>query len=91
VLDEAFGKFGLLAVLAWMLLSSLSVCQAQSTAEQTPTLRTRSNVVLAPALVKDKAGKLVFGLQTKDFIIEDDGVSSRSAWTKRSPTRPFLL
>jgi VWFA-related protein len=30
--------------------------------------------VLVPALVKDKQGGIVYGLQTKDFIVEDDGV-----------------
>jgi hypothetical protein len=53
-------------------------------------------VVFAPALVKDKAGKLVFGLQAKDFIIEDDGIeqkmtvsNSKSAWTKRRRRNRF--
>ena len=27
-----------------------------------------------PALVRDKSGEVVYGLQAKDFIIEDDGV-----------------
>jgi VWFA-related protein len=30
--------------------------------------------VLVPALVKDSAGQIVYGLQSKDFIVEDDGV-----------------
>ncbi len=44
--------------------------------ETTPetTLRSRSNVVLVPTLVKDLQGGIVYGLQAKDFIVEDDGI-----------------
>jgi VWFA-related protein len=41
---------------------------------QETTLRSQSNIVLVPALVKDQQGGIVYGLQTKDFIVEDDGV-----------------
>ena len=41
---------------------------------QETTLRSQSNVVLIPALVKDSQGGIVYGLQAKDFIVEDDGV-----------------
>ena len=42
---------------------------------QETTLRSQSNVVLVPVLVKDQQGGIVYGLQTKDFIVEDDGVA----------------
>jgi VWFA-related protein len=41
---------------------------------QETTLRTQSNVVLIPALVKDSHGAIVYGLSAQDFIVEDDGV-----------------
>jgi VWFA-related protein len=41
---------------------------------QETTLRSQSNVVLVPALVKDAQGGIVYGLAAKDFIVEDDGV-----------------
>src|SRR5579863_7742968 len=41
---------------------------------QETTLRSQSNVVLIPALVKENKGGIVYGLQAKDFIVEDDGV-----------------
>ncbi len=41
---------------------------------QEPTLRSQSNVVLVPALVKDSQGGIVYGLQANDFLVEDDGV-----------------
>jgi VWFA-related protein len=41
---------------------------------QDVTLRSRSNVVLVPTLVKDAQGGTVYGLDEKDFVVEDDGV-----------------
>jgi VWFA-related protein len=91
MLNHAFGNLGLLAVLGWMLSPTLALSQAQNTAEQNPTLRTQSNVVFAPALVKDKAGKLVFGLQAKDFIIEDDGVEQHVNMDEAEPQEAVSL
>lgn len=41
---------------------------------QDTTLRSRTNVVLVPALVKDFQDGIVYGLEAKDFLVEDDGV-----------------
>ena len=38
------------------------------------TFYSRSNIVLVPALVRNQSGDLVYGLQAKDFILEDNGV-----------------
>jgi len=43
-------------------------------APQAPTFNAQSNVVLVPALVRDANGNVVYGLQAKDFMIENDGV-----------------
>jgi VWFA-related protein len=73
-------------------IGSVHTCGAQETQEQNvPTLRTQTNVVLAPALVKDKAGKLVFGLQAKDFIIEDDGVEQQVSMDEAEPQEAVSL
>jgi VWFA-related protein len=73
-------------------LFCLVTCQAQEKPEQSiPTLRTQSNVVLAPALVKDQAGKLIFGLQAKDFIIEDDGVPQEVKMDEAEPEEAVSL
>jgi VWFA-related protein len=62
-----------LAVL--LLQAAISAAQdSPQPQEQQPTFRAQSNLVLTPALVKDKRGAIVYGLQAKDFIIEDDGV-----------------
>jgi len=44
---------------------------------QETTLRSQSNVVLVPVLVKDQQGGIVYGLQAKDFIVEDDGAEQQ--------------
>ncbi len=50
-----------------MLLS----CDAPS---QETTLHSQANVVIVPALVKSAKGEIVYGLEAKDFIVQDDGV-----------------
>jgi hypothetical protein len=46
---------------------------------------------LVPTLVKDKAGKPVFGLQVKDFIIEDDGVEQQISMDEAEPQEAVSL
>jgi VWFA-related protein len=68
------------------------VCRAQVPIQQDiPSLRTQSNIVFVPALVKDHAGKLVFGLQAKDFIIEDDGVEQQVSMDEAEPQEAVSL
>jgi VWFA-related protein len=57
-----------------LLIPVLIALTARSAISQETTLRSRANVVLVPALVKDSQGEVVYGLQATDFIIEDDGV-----------------
>jgi VWFA-related protein len=47
--------------------------QAQDTQAQ-DIIHTQSNVVIVPALVKNAKGEAVYGLEVKDFVVEDDGV-----------------
>jgi VWFA-related protein len=55
------------SILIFALLGGIALPQAT-------TLRSQSNVALVPALVKDLQGGILYGLQAKDFIVEDDGV-----------------
>jgi VWFA-related protein len=41
---------------------------------QETILRSQANVVLIPALVEDQRGGIVYGLEAKDFLVEDDGI-----------------
>src|SRR6476660_7429362 len=72
--------------------AGLTAAQAQrQTDQQPPTLRTQSNVVLVPTLVKDRAGKLVFGLQASDFMIEDNGVAQQVSMDEAEPQKAVSL
>jgi VWFA-related protein len=48
------------------LLTGSALCQE--------TIHSQSNVVVIPALVKNLQGEVVYGLEAKDFVVEDDGV-----------------
>ena len=45
-----------------------------SASSQETTLRSQTNLVLLPTLVKDSQGQVIYGLEAKDFIVEDDRV-----------------
>jgi VWFA-related protein len=50
------------------------VLLAPAVAQQEPGFTTHANVVTVPVLVRDNAGKAVYGLHAEDFVIEDDRV-----------------
>src|SRR5579872_3575545 len=58
---------------------------------QEPTLRSQSNVVLVPALVKDAQSGIVYGLLAKDFIVEDDGVPQATRLDETPDGQPISL
>ena len=60
-------------------------------AQEEPTFRTQSNIVLVPALVRDKAGEIVYGLQAKDFVIEDDSVPQTIKLDEAAESEPVYL
>src|SRR5258706_3081166 len=58
---------------------------------QETTLRSQSNVVLIPALVKDQQDGIVYGLQAKDFIVEDNGIEQLVRLDEASEGQPISL
>jgi VWFA-related protein len=80
-------KNSLQSALLLYLALSLSVGLAQ----EQPTFRTQSNVVLVPVLVRDKAGEIVYGLEGNDFIIEDDGVTQAVHLDEAAESEPVSL
>ena len=77
----------LLPVLTLLVLTLLgSIALPQET-----TLRSQSNVVLVPALVKDQQGGIVYGLQAKDFVVEDDGVEQAARLDEAPEGQPLSL
>jgi VWFA-related protein len=72
--------------LFFICLSLFSAASAQET-----TLRTRSNLVLVPSLVKDSRGAVVYGLPASDFVLEDNGVEQTSRLDEAPEGQPISL
>lgn len=68
--------------LAFLALSALS---------QETTLRSQSNVVLIPTLVKDRQGGIVYGLQASDFVVEDDGIEQPARLDEAPEGQPVSI
>jgi len=76
-------------VFAW-----IPVALAQTSpppASPTPVVRTRTNLVLVPALVRSKTGELVFSLTAKDFSITDDGIEQKVELEEDTDSEPLAL
>ena len=58
---------------------------------QETTLRSQATVVLVPTLVKDQQGGVVYGLQAKDFIVEDDGAVQEARLDEAPEGQPISL
>jgi hypothetical protein len=67
----------------------LWICAA--CAAQEPTFRSESNLVLVPALVKDGEGNIVYGLSSKDFVVEVDGVEQEARLDESVEAAPVSL
>ena len=59
--------------------------------EPVPTLRSESNVVLVPTLVRTKSGEVTYGLEAKDFVIEDDGIEQKVNLDESPAREPMSL
>jgi VWFA-related protein len=65
-----------------------------SVAPKTPQvslLSTRSTLVLAPALVRNKVGDLVFTLAANDFVLTDDGIPQKLTLEQDTGGEPLAL
>jgi Ca-activated chloride channel family protein len=60
------------SILPIVLLATAAVALLRAQ-DATPTFRTNANIVVVPVVVKDDAGRFVFGLTSQDFEISDDG------------------
>jgi VWFA-related protein len=79
---------------AWIALVASSVAFAQGppgAAPNAPALRTQSNVVLVPALVRNGKGDLVFTLKADDFRLTDDGVEQQLRLDEDTGSEPLAL
>ena len=60
-------------------------------AAPTPTLNANSTLVLVPALVRNKAGELVFSLNATDFALTDDGIPQKLTLEEDTDSEPLAL
>lgn len=85
----------LLLIYQWAYSISLIVLvlilSVLSPAQEEPTFSTQSNVVFVPALVRNKSGKIIYGLKASDFTIEDDGVPQTVQLNDAAEAEPVSL
>lgn len=74
-----------------VLLSFLAGTLGQAHAQQIPTLRTRTNLVLVPTLVESKTGEPVFNLTAKDFAVTDNGVGQKIHLDTETYAQPISI
>jgi VWFA-related protein len=86
-----------LALLIALALASPAFAQtpaAQNTPPAEPTtttLSSQSNLVLVPALVRDKKGQLIFSLKADDFVLTDDGIPQKLHLEEDTGSEPLAL
>jgi len=84
-----------LIVAATLMVSMAGLAQgvpaAPQTATEPTTLRTQSNVVLVPALVRNEKGEVVFNLSAADFRVTDDGVEQPLKLDEDTGSEPLAL
>jgi VWFA-related protein len=78
------------SILLLALITLLITCPRGSGQEE-PTFRSQANVVLVPALVRDQAGSIVYGLTGSDFSIADDGVPQTLRLDEAAEAEPVSL
>jgi VWFA-related protein len=59
--------------------------------QNTPTLRTQSNVVLVPALIRNGKGELIYSLNASDFRVMDDGIEQHLTLDEDTGSDPLAL
>jgi hypothetical protein len=80
-----------LTIACFLLLSCAPVTLTQTPAAPTTTLNANSTLVLVPALVRDKSGKLVFYLDATDFALTDDGIPQKLRLEEDTDSEPLAL
>jgi VWFA-related protein len=86
-------KFCAATALVWMaLLPGVRAQTAEPPASQdATTLSAHSTLVLVPALVRNKAGELIFTLKADDFTLTDDGIPQKLTLEQDTGGEPLAL
>ena len=69
----------------------LAMISCRTLGQENPVFRSESQVVIIPALVKDAIGQTVYGLQPKDFVVDDDGVEQGVQLDESSDLQPVSI
>jgi VWFA-related protein len=84
-----------LSAAVFLLACSVVPAQAPSASAPptagTPSLRTQSNVVLVPTLVRNAKGELVYSLKSGDFRVMDDGIEQHLTLDEDTGSDPLAL
>src|ERR1700674_1645223 len=75
----------------FVVLATLLTRLNANSAAQEPTFSSQSTVVLVPTLVRDARGNAVYGLQSKDFVLEDDGVQQTVHLDEEAESEPISV
>jgi VWFA-related protein len=81
----------LAAVIAFACVPAALAQAPGSPAPQDTILSTRSTLIVVPALVRNKAGELVFTLAAKDFMLTDDGIEQKLTLEEETGAEPLAL
>lgn len=76
---------------SYTFLSVLLFVTSAGQAQQESAFSSRSNLVEVPTLVLDRDGKVVEGLRTEDFVIEDDGAGQKVQLNDDPDVRPISV
>ena len=79
------------AFLAGSIALSQTAAAQSAPAPGFPALRSESNVVLVPALVRNSKGEVMFSLGTNDFRVTDDGVEQKLTLDEDTGGEPLAL
>ncbi|PYY15892.1 MAG: hypothetical protein DMG61_02295 [Acidobacteria bacterium] len=69
----------------------LAMISCRTLGQENPVFRSESQVVIIPALVKDAKGQTVYGLQPRDFVVNDDGVEQGVQLDESSDLQPVSI
>jgi VWFA-related protein len=70
---------------------AIALAQAPPSPGPPPSLRTQTNVVLVPALVRNGKGDLIFTLNAGDFRVTDDGIEQKLTLDEDTGSEPLAL
>jgi VWFA-related protein len=88
---ESHFEMAVLLLLSLTALAHTQSSEKSSAGSQVQPLTVRSNLVLVPALVKTRAGEVVFSLTADDFILTDDGVQQSLQLEPDTDSQPLVL